>query len=94
MLNQHSIWLSQVAISCEFLATMDAMEEVLRKKKIRYASADGRCANGSQLKEAERLRYQRGDAPVILFNVVEGISLHEGEANNGGNNVPPLPNRP
>src|SRR6516225_8715684 len=84
----------QVAISCEFLATMDAMEELLRKKKISYARVDGRCTNGSQLKEAERLRYQRGDAPVILFNVVEGISLHEGEANNGGNNVPPLPNRP
>jgi Domain of unknown function (DUF5710)/SNF2-related domain len=78
----------QVAISCEFLATMDAMEEVLRKKKISYARVDGRCANGSQLKEVERLRYQRGEAPVILFNVVEGISLHEGEANNGGNNVP------
>jgi hypothetical protein len=78
----------QVAISCEFLATMDAMEELLRKKKISYARVDGRCTNGSQLKEAERLRYQRGDAPVILFNVVEGISLHEGEANSGGNNVP------
>ena len=61
--------------------------EVLRKKKISYARVDGRCANGSHLKEAERLRYQRGEAPVILFNVVEGISLHEGEANNGGNNV-------
>jgi Domain of unknown function (DUF5710)/SNF2-related domain len=78
----------QVAISCEFLATMDAMEEVLRKKNISCARVDGRCANGSQLKEAERLRYQRGEAPVILFSVVEGISLHEGEANNGGNNVP------
>ena len=62
----------QVAISCEFLATMDAMEEVLRKKKISYARVDGRCTNNSHLKEAERLRYQRGDAPVILFNVVEG----------------------
>ena len=78
----------QVAISCEFLATMDAMEEVLRKKKISYARVDGLCTNSSQLKEAERLRYQRGDAKVILFNVVEGISLHEGEINNGGNNVP------
>jgi hypothetical protein len=78
----------QVAISCEFLATMDAMEEALRKKKISYARVDGRYTNNSHLKEAERLRYQRGDAPVILFNVVEGISLHEGEANNGGNNVP------
>src|ERR1700693_1387979 len=77
----------QVAISCEFLATMDAMEEVLRKKKISYARVDGLCTNSSQLKEAERLRYQRGDAKVILFNVVEGISLHEGEINNGGNNV-------
>ena len=78
----------QVAISCEFLATMDSMEELLRKKKISYARVDGHRTNSSQLKEAERLRYQRGDAQVILFNVVEGISLHEGEATNGGNNVP------
>jgi len=78
----------QVAISCEFLATMDAMEEALRKKKISFARVDGLCTNSSQLKEAERLRYQRGDAKVILFNVVEGISLHEGEINNGGNDVP------
>jgi hypothetical protein len=78
----------QVAISCEFLATMDLMEEVLRNKKIRYARVDGHCTNSSLLKETERLRYQRGDAQVILFNVVEGISLHEGESNNGGNDIP------
>jgi hypothetical protein len=36
----------------------------------------------------EALAPHPGEAPVILFNVVEGISLHEGEANNGGNNVP------
>ncbi len=78
----------QVAISCEFLATMDSMEELLRKKKISYARVDGQRTNSPQLKEAERLRYQRGEAQVILFNVVEGISLHEGELNNGGNNVP------
>jgi len=47
----------QVAISCEFVATMDAMEEVLRKKKISYARVDGRCTNNSHLKEAECLRY-------------------------------------
>jgi Domain of unknown function (DUF5710)/SNF2-related domain len=78
----------QVAISCEFLATMDTMEWALRKRNIGYARVDGHCTNNSLLKEAERLRYQRGDAQVILFNLVEGISLHEGEANNGGNNVP------
>ena len=47
----------QVAISCEFVATMDAMEEVLRKKKISYARVDGRCTNNSHLKEAVCLRY-------------------------------------
>jgi hypothetical protein len=36
----------QVAISCEFLATMDAMEEVLPKEKISYARVDGRCFFG------------------------------------------------
>jgi SNF2 family DNA or RNA helicase len=55
----------QVAISCEFLATMDAMEEVLRKKKISYARVDGRSTKSSNLKEAGRLRYQRGaDHPL------------------------------
>jgi hypothetical protein len=30
-------------------------------------------------REAQRLRFQRGEAPVILFTVEEGISLHQGE---------------
>ncbi len=51
----------QVAISCEFLATMDAMEEALAKKKIEHARIDGQRTKTSQLKESERLRYQRGE---------------------------------
>ena len=51
------------------------------------ARVDERCTNNSHLREAECLRYRRGDASVILFNV-EGISLHEGDTNNDGNNVP------
>ena len=78
----------QVAISCEFLATMDAMEEALTAKKIEHARIDGQRTKTSQSKESERLRYQRGETQVILFNIAEGISLHEGETNNGGNNVP------
>jgi SNF2-related domain/Domain of unknown function (DUF5710) len=78
----------QVAISCEFLATMDAMEGVLGKKKIELARIDGQQTRTAQLKESERLRYQRGEASVMLFNVAEGISLHEGETNAGGNDVP------
>ena len=30
-------------------------------------------------REAERVRFQRGDAKVVLFTVEEGISLHQGE---------------
>jgi SNF2-related domain/Domain of unknown function (DUF5710) len=78
----------QVAISCEFLATMDAMEEALAKKKIEHARIDGQRTKTSQSKESERLRYQRGETRAILFNIAEGISLHEGEAVNGGNDVP------
>jgi hypothetical protein len=78
----------QVAISCEFLATMDAMEEALGKKKIEHARIDGQRTRTAELKESERLRYQRGEASVMLFNVAEGISLHQGEANVGGNDVP------
>ena len=78
----------QVAISCEFLATMDAMEQALAKKNIEPARIDGQRTKTSQSKESERLRYQRGETRVILFNIAEGISLHEGETNHGGNSVP------
>jgi C-terminal domain on Strawberry notch homologue len=78
----------QVAISCEFLATMDALQDALTKKKIEHARIDGQRTKTSQSKESERLRYQRGQAQVMIFNVAEGISLHEGETNNGGNNIP------
>ena len=67
---------------------MDAMEEALAKRKIEHARIDGQRTKTSQSKESERLRYQRGETQVILFNIAEGISLHEGETNNGGNNVP------
>jgi hypothetical protein len=78
----------QVAISCEFLATMDAMEGALGKEKIEHARIDGQRTRTAELKESERLRYQRGEASVMLFNVAEGISLHQGEINSGGNDVP------
>jgi hypothetical protein len=32
-------------------------------------------------REAERQRFQRGEARVVLFTVEEGISLHQGEYN-------------
>src|SRR4029077_12333714 len=68
--------------------TMNAMGEALAKMKIEHARVDGQRTKTSQSRESERLRYQRGEAQVILFNIAEPISLHEGETNNGGNNVP------
>jgi hypothetical protein len=67
---------------------MDAFQEGLQKKKIGYARVDGRSTNNSDYKETERLRYQHGEVRVMLFTVTEGISLHQGELNTDGNNVP------
>jgi hypothetical protein len=36
---------------------------------------------GSEEREAERMRFQRGERQVALFTVEEGISLHQGEHN-------------
>ena len=76
----------QVAISCEYLVTMDILETQLAG--IPLARIDGTRTPSAQAKEAQRLRYQRGEATICLFNIIEGISLHQGETNNGGNNIP------
>jgi hypothetical protein len=47
---------------------MDAMEEALAKKKIDRARIDGQRTKTSQSKESERLRYQRGETQVILWD--------------------------
>ena len=67
----------QVAISVAFMETLEAMREALAAEKIAAAQIHGRLPAGER--EAERLRFQRGDAPVVLFTVEEGISLHQGE---------------
>ncbi len=76
----------QVAISAEFLATLNLIQEMLLKEKIPAACINGQLPASE--KEAQRLKYQRGDAKVIVFSICEGISLHQGEDNNGGNNIP------
>ena len=69
----------QVAISVAFLETLDAIQDSLEKEL-----GEGGCAliHGSlpnSDREDERLRFQRGEARVVLFTVEEGISLHQGE---------------
>lgn len=67
----------QVAVSIQFLETIDGMREILEAKKISVAVITGELSAGQ--KEEERLRFQRGDAKVVLFTPTEGISLHAGE---------------
>lgn len=66
----------QVGISVEFIESLDLIKDYLEKKGWHCAEFSGRNEQG---REAERLRFQRGEAQVILFTVQEGISLHAGE---------------
>jgi hypothetical protein len=65
----------QVAISVAFKETLTALREEL--SGIACAEIHGSLSAGAR--EEERLRFQRGEASVVLFTVEEGISLHEGE---------------
>src|SRR5262249_47822180 len=69
----------QVAISVAFMETLGAIRDALQAEKIACAEIHG--AIPASTREAERLRFQRGEARVVLFTVEEGISLHQGEHN-------------
>ncbi len=66
-----------VAVSVAFVETLDAIRDALATDKVACALVHGRLGAGER--EAERLRFQRGEVPVVLFTVEEGISLHQGE---------------
>jgi hypothetical protein len=67
----------QVAISVAFIETLGAARGELEADGIVCAAIHGGVPAGER--EEERLRFQRGEAKVVLFTVEEGISLHEGE---------------
>jgi hypothetical protein len=65
----------QVAVSVAFKETLEVLKQAL---------GDVTCAEihgglSASAREAERLRFQREEAQVVLFTVEEGISLHQGE---------------
>lgn len=72
--NQH-----QVAVSVAFLETLEEMRSGLARDGVECAVMHG--AMPAANKESERMRFQRGDAKVVLFTIEEGISLHQGEHN-------------
>ncbi len=67
----------QVAISVAFAETLNALREAFAADGVASAAIHG--AVPAAQREAERLAFQRGDKPVVLFTVEEGISLHQGE---------------
>lgn len=72
----------QVACSVEFVTTAaDPIAERLRDAGLEVASIYGRDRFDV---EAERLRFQRGEASVCVFTTVASISLHAGETLPGG----------
>lgn len=66
----------QVAISCQFLESVDAIRDGLMASKVNVAIMDGRAPSE---REEQRLRFQRGEAQVIIYTPVEGFSLHASE---------------
>lgn len=66
----------QVAISVEFIETLDVMKDYLSKKGWHVAEFSGR---NTVERENERLRFQKGEAQVMVFTVKEAISLHANE---------------
>jgi superfamily II DNA or RNA helicase len=71
----------QVAISVAFLETLTAMRESFERGLGAVPCAVIHGGIPAAARETERLRFQRGDARVVLFTVEEGISLHQGEHN-------------
>ncbi len=71
----------QVAISVAFIETLTAMRESFERGLGAVPCAVIHGGIPAAAREAERLRFQHGDARVVLFTVEEGISLHQGEHN-------------
>jgi hypothetical protein len=66
-----------VAVSVAFIETLEAIADELARSKVACARFFGGLGNAAR--EAERMRFQRGEVSVMLFTVEEGISLHQGE---------------
>lgn len=66
-----------VAVSVQFHETLDAIAEKLARMRIECVTITGK--DSMDEREANRVRFQTGEVPVVLFTVAEGISLHAGE---------------
>jgi hypothetical protein len=69
----------QVAISVAFRETMEIIRNALVGNGYTVAEIHGDMTGPE--KEHQRLTFQQGEAPVCVYTVEEGISLHQGEYN-------------
>lgn len=79
---------NQVFISCEFLETLDQLNNGLVKADIPVSEISGR---NSREREDERIRFQKGKTQVCICTVVAGISLHSNEHLPDGTRATPTP---
>lgn len=75
---------AQVAVSCEFLDTARRVRDLVEAGGVPVAWFTG---ENHEERESERLAFQRGVKPVVVFTPTAGFSLHAGEAAVGGNSV-------
>lgn len=75
---------NQVFIGCEFMETIDMIESKLKSARIPFAEYSGRNETN---REQERLRFQKGEAKIILCTTVAGVSFHAGEKLPDGSNA-------
>ena len=69
----------RVAISVAFIESLNAIKDKLEGGLGGVPCAVIHGGLSATAREAERLRFQKGEVKVVLFTVEEGISLHQGE---------------
>jgi len=76
----------QVAISCEYIGTVEAVREALAASGIEAAEFTGQNRNE---RESHRVAFQRGEVSVIIFTPAEGFDLHANDSGvQGASRVP------
>jgi hypothetical protein len=67
----------QVAISVEFLESLEALRVGLEAKQVPCAVITGEVTG--RPREEQRLAFQHDKVRVVLFTITEGINLHQGQ---------------
>jgi len=67
---------SQVFLSVEFMETIDKYKEALENKKLTVVEFSGRNV---EERDRERIKFQKGQADVVICTVSEGVSFHANE---------------